>query len=69
MLVHGTKNPALSFPDLNMPLMNCEQFLNEIIQIDKLKIIPAVILSTNSDSTITDKTLRLGASEFVTKPD
>jgi CheY-like chemotaxis protein len=61
--------PDLIFLDLNMPLMNGEQFMQAIKVDERLQQIPIVILSTSSDKkTVTDMK-QLGAGHFITKPD
>jgi CheY-like chemotaxis protein len=61
--------PQLIFLDLNMPLMNGQQFLKVAKKDDRLKEIPIVILSTSSDKETISETLSLGAMSFITKPD
>ena len=60
--------PSLIFLDLNMPIMNGQQFLSEIKKHEALKDIPVIILSTSSDENIIEQTKKLGASDFITKP-
>ena len=59
----------LIFLDLNMPLMNGQQFLREMGKNDDLKRIPVIILSTSSDRQTIANTRELGAKDFITKPD
>jgi len=61
--------PDLIFLDLNMPLMNGRQFLQEIRNHRRLLNIPVVILSTSGDPQTIRDTLTLGARYFITKPD
>ena len=61
--------PDLIFLDLNMPVMSGVQFLTELKKDDSLKKIPVVILSTSSDKITIEQTKKLGAMEFITKPD
>lgn len=61
-------SPHVIFLDLNMPLKNGFECLNEIRQTDKLKSIPVVVFSTSSSQDIVDKTYKLGANCYVTKP-
>lgn len=59
--------PDLIFLDLNMPLMNGQQFL-EATQ-NCRKEIPVIVLTTSSDQATIDATFSLGASDYITKPD
>ncbi len=59
----------LIFLDLNMPLMNGQQFLVEIKKHEELKEIPIIIFSTTSHQ-VTIKLMKdLGAMDFITKPE
>jgi CheY-like chemotaxis protein len=62
-------NPQLIFLDLNMPVMNGQQFLVEIKNDERLSHIPVVILSTSSHRTTIELTKELGAMDFFSKPD
>jgi CheY-like chemotaxis protein len=68
-LVGASLLPDIIFLDLNMPLMNGKQFLVEIKKHEGLKRIPIVILTTSSDQETITETARLGAKDFITKPD
>jgi CheY-like chemotaxis protein len=68
-LLTGAPLPDLIFLDLNMPLMNGEQFLAEIKRNVQLQSIPVIILSTSSNLATVELTKKLGAIDFVTKPD
>ena len=57
------------FLDLNMPIMNGQQFLHEIKKRLNLKDIPVVIFSTSSHPGTIQLTKDLGAMDFITKPD
>lgn len=61
--------PDLIFLDLNMPLMNGQQFLRACNKLDDCRQIPVIILTTSSDSKSKEETLQLGAKEYITKPD
>ncbi|MCW3102195.1 MAG: response regulator receiver protein [Bacteroidetes bacterium] len=67
-LISGREEPEVIFLDLNMPVMNGQQFLIEIKKIDKLKAIPVIIFSTSSHAPTIQATKDLGASDFITKP-
>lgn len=60
--------PDVIFLDLNMPIMNGQQFLVEIKKSQKLKHIPIIIFSTSSHAATINITKQLGAHDFVTKP-
>ncbi|MCE3278560.1 MAG: response regulator receiver protein [Bacteroidetes bacterium] len=68
-LINKEVEPDVIFLDLNMPLMNGQQFLMEIKKIDSLKKIPVIIFSTSSHSGTIELTKELGAHDFITKPD
>jgi CheY-like chemotaxis protein len=68
-LKERTITPDVIFLDLNMPVMNGEQFLVEIKKDEALKNIPVIIFSTSSQPHTIKLTKELGASDFITKPD
>ena len=59
----------LIFLDINMPIMSGQQFLSKIKDHATLKEIPVIILSTSSRPETIRETKRLGAHDFITKPD
>jgi len=61
--------PDLIFLDMNMPRMNGLGFLRHRGQIDSLADIPVVIYSTSKRPEDEIETRRLGARDFITKPD
>lgn len=67
-ITKGELETDLIFLDLNMPLMNGQQFLAEIKKDDKLRKIPVVILSTSSNAATISQVKQLGACQFFTKP-
>jgi CheY-like chemotaxis protein len=67
-LEKGEITPEVIFLDLNMPLMNGQQFLVEIKKRESLKKIPIIIFSTSSNKRTIDTLLELGADNFITKP-
>lgn len=67
-LVSKDLTPDLIFLDLNMPVMNGQQFLTEIKKTEGLKTIPVIIISTSTHTPTIKLTKDLGASEFITKP-
>lgn len=62
-------DPDIIFLDLNMPLMNGSQFLKAINGHELFRKVPIVILTTSSDQHTRNEVLKLGARDFVTKPD
>lgn len=67
-IITGDIETDLIFLDLNMPLMNGQQFLTEIKKDEKLRDIPVIILSTSSNSATIEQVRHLGAYQFFTKP-
>lgn len=65
----GAVKPELIFLDLNMPVMNGQQFLQLIKQDAALKKIPVIIFSTSSNPVTIEEVMELGARDFITKPD
>jgi len=61
--------PDVIFLDLNMPIMNGQQFLYEIKRKPDLAYIPVVIFSTSSHPGTIQLTKEMGAMDFITKPD
>lgn len=61
--------PHLIFLDLNMPLKNGFECLDEIKKDKKLKNIPVVIFSTSSQKEAIDKVYNKGADYYICKPD
>lgn len=61
--------PDVIFLDLNMPVMNGQQFLLEIKKREELKHIPVIIFSTSHHEATKILTKQLGALDFITKPD
>jgi CheY-like chemotaxis protein len=60
--------PHYIFVDLNMPVMNGYEFLKEIKQNKNWSDIPLYILSTSNEAVVKEQSLKLGASNFFTKP-
>jgi CheY-like chemotaxis protein len=60
--------PDVIFLDLNMPMMDGQQFLSIIKQTRKLESIPVIIFTTSSDPNTIKNMKHLGAHDFITKP-
>jgi CheY-like chemotaxis protein len=61
--------PEVIFLDLNMPIMNGQQFLTLIKQQDVLKSIPVIIFSTSSHTPTMEIVKELGATDYIVKPE
>ncbi len=60
--------PDVIFLDLNMPLKNGFECLEEIKRTKKFKNIPIVIFSTSAQQETVNKTYEQGATYYVSKP-
>ncbi len=60
--------PDIIFLDLNMPLMNGQQFLVHIKNNEALEHIPVIVLSTSSHASSRTSVKSLGATDFFSKP-
>ncbi len=61
-------SPDVIFLDLNMPVMNGQQFLVKIKKNEKLVNIPIIIFTTSSHPGTIQSMKELGAYDFITKP-
>lgn len=61
--------PNMIFLDLNMPLKNGFECLEEIRADRKFKDIPVVVFSTSSQKEAVDKVYKKGADYYMCKPD
>ncbi len=68
ILMESSRLPDYIFLDLNMPIMNGCEFLKEIKSYEQLSKIPLHIYTTSSEKKHREEALRLGASDFITKP-
>ena len=59
--------PRLIFLDLNMPVKNGFECLEEIRKNNSLRHIPVVVFSTSSSAKDRERSLQLGANHFLTK--
>jgi CheY-like chemotaxis protein len=69
----GTEKRFFDFPtlfilDLNMPRVNGLELLTQIKKNKITKDIPVVILTTSKNKQDREKVMKLGASDFITKP-
>lgn len=60
--------PDVIFLDLNMPVMNGQQFLAAIKENADVKHIPVIIFTTSAHAATIKLTKELGAADFITKP-
>ena len=67
-LKKATQLPDIIFLDLQMPRLTGKDFLQKIKENDLLKNIPIVVLSGQSDLIIKDTYQKIGASNFICKP-
>ncbi len=61
-------NPALILLDLNMPRKNGYEVLHELKTNPDLRKIPVVVLSTSASQLDVNRSYKLGASSYFTKP-
>lgn len=64
----NSHHPSFIFVDMNMPLMNGKQCLQEIRKIPQLANVPVYIYSTGADPHSVAATKALGATDFLIKP-
>lgn len=62
------KRPQLILLDLLMPRINGFEFLKELKADSQLKDIPVVVVSALTDQETMNKTMELGATNFIKKP-
>ena len=60
--------PALILLDINMPKMNGIEFLQAIKQVDRLKRLPVIVLTTSQEDQDRFESFDLGASGYMLKP-
>lgn len=60
--------PHLIFLDLNMPIKNGYEVLQELKQYERTKHFPVIIFSTSDDENAINTTRLLGASLYIPKP-
>lgn len=54
--------------DINMPVLDGEEFLRRLSQEDMLRTVPAIVISTDATKHRMDRMFALGARGYVTKP-
>jgi len=62
------ESPAFVLIDLNMPVMNGQEFLREIAQDDRLQHLPVVVWSSSYDADQVRTMYRLGCAGYAPKP-
>ena len=60
--------PEVVLLDLNMPIMNGFEFLEEMMMHERLSSIPVVMYTSSTYHVQQEKAKKLGASDFITKP-
>ena len=68
LMVLNTMVPDYIFLDINMPIMDGKETLRFIRKDDRLIAVPICILSTSDSKAELDYCMRLGATEWVVKP-
>ena len=68
LLMTNKPLPDAIYLDLNMPLMNGEECLNDIRNEPQLSKIPIIIYSTYIDETLAEKLQNKGANWYLMKP-
>lgn len=68
ILTNSNKLPDIILTDVEMPEMDGYELLTAITQIDKLKEIPVVMLTSRASEKHRRKAFDLGVSEYVSKP-
>lgn len=64
----GDHRADLILTDINMPKMNGEEFIRHIGSDDSLRMIPVLVVSTDSTQIRVQRLLALGAKGYLTKP-
>jgi two-component system chemotaxis response regulator CheY len=58
----------IALTDINMPVMDGEQFLRRMEADEELKTIPVIVISTDKTETRVERMMSLGARGYITKP-
>jgi CheY-like chemotaxis protein len=64
----GAIHPDLIFLDLNMPMMNGKELLEELKKTESFSNIPVIIYTTSSRVEDREESIELGASSYLVKP-
>lgn len=64
----GSLHPDMIFLDLNMPMMNGKEFLQELKKTNGFSEIPVIIYTTSSRPEDREQSITLGATDFIVKP-
>lgn len=64
----GSEQPCIILLDLNMPIMNGIEFLQNIKQDTLLRRIPVVVLTTSEEQQDKMRSFDLGVAGYMTKP-
>jgi two-component system chemotaxis response regulator CheY len=67
-LQSGEFTPSLIVTDLNMPIMDGFEFLEEVRKISSLSRVPTLMLTTESDSSKKQRGRALGLTGWIVKP-
>lgn len=67
-MLHTMDPPDIIFLDLNMPVMNGFQCLNNLKQDPRLQYIPILIYSTSANLEQVEQTFLQGATRYIQKP-
>jgi CheY-like chemotaxis protein len=67
-LLHSGERPDVLFLDLNMPLKNGMECLDEIRHDENLKTLPVVVFSTSAHPGTINRMYEIGAHLYVRKP-
>jgi len=68
LLLEDNQRPDVIFLDINMPIMNGFEFLEEMMMHERLSSIPVVMYTSSTHHAQQEKAKMLGASDFITKP-
>ncbi len=60
--------PHLIIIDIMMPMMDGLELLERLRKNPKTQLIPTIVITSNSDSSVREKAFRLGADDFIAKP-
>ncbi len=62
------RRPDVILTDINMPVMDGEQLLNELRRTGVIHSIPVIVISTDATRERIDRLLALGATGYISKP-